>query len=121
MSGETVSWGAASRKRDRARSLRAAGWALLASIAGAEALFAQGSPDRAEPEAPAITIEMLDQMSRLPGDLGPLPPVPVPVDNPQSAAKVELGRKLFFDNQLQSEKASDLRQTDPRYRPIIFR
>ena len=29
-----------------------------------------------------------------------LPPVPVPVDNPPTRAKVELGRKLFFDRRL---------------------
>ena len=29
-----------------------------------------------------------------------LPPVPVPVDNPLSRAKIELGRKLFFDRRL---------------------
>jgi cytochrome c peroxidase len=29
-----------------------------------------------------------------------LPPVPVPKDNPQTAAKVALGRKLFFDRRL---------------------
>ena len=29
-----------------------------------------------------------------------LPPVPVPVDNPLTRAKVELGRKLFFDRRL---------------------
>ncbi|MCL4182266.1 MAG: c-type cytochrome [Burkholderiaceae bacterium] len=32
--------------------------------------------------------------------LAPLPPVPVPADNPMSAAKVELGRLLFFDPRL---------------------
>jgi cytochrome c peroxidase len=29
-----------------------------------------------------------------------MPPPPVPVDNPMSAAKVELGRRLFFDRRL---------------------
>ena len=29
-----------------------------------------------------------------------LPPVPVPVDNPLTRAKIELGRKLFFDRRL---------------------
>ena len=29
--------------------------------------------------------------------LGPLPPVPIPRDNPQTPAKVELGKLLFFD------------------------
>ena len=33
-------------------------------------------------------------------DLGLLPPVPFPADNPYSPQKVELGRRLFFDPQL---------------------
>lgn len=36
--------------------------------------------------------------SDVPDGMGPLPArVPVPADNPMSAAKVELGKKLFFD------------------------
>ncbi len=35
--------------------------------------------------------------------LGPLPPVPVPADNPMSPAKVELGRLLFFDDRLSGD------------------
>ena len=33
-------------------------------------------------------------------DIGLLPPVPFPADNPYSAQKVELGQKLFFDTRL---------------------
>jgi cytochrome c peroxidase len=47
-----------------------------------------------------ITVEMLDQLVKLPGDLAPLPEVPIPKDNPQSPAKIELGRMLFFDPRL---------------------
>ena len=36
----------------------------------------------------------------VPGGLGPLPPVSIPADNPMSAAKVELGRILFWDTRL---------------------
>ncbi|MCF6158865.1 MAG: c-type cytochrome [wastewater metagenome] len=32
--------------------------------------------------------------------IGPLPPPTIPADNPMTAAKVELGRKLFFDPRL---------------------
>lgn len=35
-----------------------------------------------------------------PGGLGPLPPVSIPADNPMSAAKVALGRLLFWDTRL---------------------
>jgi cytochrome c peroxidase len=35
--------------------------------------------------------------------LGPLPPVPVPPDNPMTPAKVELGRLLFWDDRLSGD------------------
>jgi cytochrome c peroxidase len=38
--------------------------------------------------------------------LGPLPPVPVPADNPMSPEKVELGRMLFFDPRLGGDASS---------------
>jgi len=57
------------------------------------------SPDDARP-VPVITPEMVDTMKVLPGGLAVLPAVPVPADNPQSAAKVELGKRLFFDTRL---------------------
>jgi cytochrome c peroxidase len=38
-----------------------------------------------------------------PADIGPLPPVPVPEDNPLTPAKVELGRLLFFDARLSAD------------------
>ncbi len=44
----------------------------------------------------------LGQGSRFPA-LGPLPPVPVPSDNPMSEAKVELGKLLFWDTRLSGD------------------
>lgn len=38
--------------------------------------------------------------------LGPLPPVPVPADNPMSPAKVELGEILFWDDRLSGDVSS---------------
>ncbi len=38
--------------------------------------------------------------------LGPLPPVPVPADNPMTPAKVELGRMLFWDDRLSGDVSS---------------
>ncbi len=38
-----------------------------------------------------------------PQKLGNLPPVPVPPDNPQSSAKIELGKKLYFDTRLSAD------------------
>lgn len=37
------------------------------------------------------------------GILQPLPPPPVPADNPQSEEKIELGKKLFFDRRLSGD------------------
>lgn len=44
----------------------------------------------------------LGQAQRFP-PLGPLPPVPVPRDNPMSDAKVELGKLLFWDDRLSGD------------------
>lgn len=38
--------------------------------------------------------------------LGPLPPVPVPADNPMTPEKVELGKLLFFDPRLGGDMSS---------------
>lgn len=56
------------------------GLLLLAAICAGGAVFASGR--RTFPE------------------LGPLPPVPVPADNPMNPAKAALGRRLFFDRRL---------------------
>jgi cytochrome c peroxidase len=63
------------------------------------------SPAAMEDEPVGLTIEMLEQLSRLPGDIGPLPAVPVPADNPQEAKRIELGRRLFFDTRLSRDRA----------------
>jgi cytochrome c peroxidase len=55
-------------------------------------------------EPPGITPEMVDSMAALPGELGALPDVPVPADNPQTPAKVELGKRLFFDVRLSLDR-----------------
>ncbi len=38
--------------------------------------------------------------------LGPLPPVPVPADNPMSPEKVALGKKLYWDHRLSGDGSS---------------
>ena len=38
-------------------------------------------------------------------DLAPLPPVSVPADNPQTAAKIELGKMLYFDPRLAGDSS----------------
>ena len=37
--------------------------------------------------------------------LEPLPPVAVPVDNPQSVEKIELGKMLYFDSRLSGDSS----------------
>ena len=38
-----------------------------------------------------------------PADIGPLPPVPIPADNPMTPEKIELGKMLFFDYRLSGD------------------
>lgn len=47
-----------------------------------------------------ITLDILDTINALPGELGPLPKVQAPRDNPMTAEKIELGKMLFFDPRL---------------------
>src|ERR1700690_3807434 len=55
--------------------------------------------------ASAFTIEILDSMERLPGGLTALPPPPVPARNPQTIAKIELGRMLFHDTSFSRDRS----------------
>src|SRR5215831_11073245 len=58
------------------------------------------------PEPPPITPAMVDAMDGFPGALGPLPEVVVPADNPQTPRKIDLGKRLFFDNRLSLDQRS---------------
>ncbi len=62
--------------------------------------------DEGRMQPPAITPAMIDSMNVLPGGLAALPAVPVPPENPQTQAKIELGKKLFFDTRLSLDRAS---------------
>lgn len=88
----------------KARTVRwlVTGTALVASVAALSPVIGAESQDRKVQKArrTLISISTLDRMDRLPGDLGPLPSVPIPADNPQTPAKVELGKMLFFDPRL---------------------
>jgi cytochrome c peroxidase len=67
----------------------------------AEASAPSGSSDEGLP----ISIADLDALPRLLGDLGPLPESsPHPDDNAPSPARVELGRKLYFDLRLSRDR-----------------
>ncbi len=39
----------------------------------------------------------------VPAEIGPLPPLPIPADNPMTPEKVELGKRLFFDPRLSAD------------------
>ena len=52
-----------------------------------------------------VTLEDLDKMKKLQGDLGPLPKVVAPANNPQTRAKIKLGKMLFFDTRLSGDKS----------------
>jgi cytochrome c peroxidase len=57
---------------------------------------------QSDPPAPdgSSAILALYGMTQLPGRISALPPIPIPRDNPQTQAKIELGRMLFFDVRL---------------------
>jgi len=65
---------------------------------GSEEPAAAGEPSAEQP-VPSET-EAAEQLPKVP--LG-LPPVPIPEDNPMTAAKVELGRMLYFDTRLSKD------------------
>ena len=56
----------------------------------------------AEDKAPPITQVNCQQLG--PQRLGPLPPVVIPPSNPQSSAKIHLGKILYFDPRLSSDR-----------------
>lgn len=56
---------------------------------------------RSEPPQPPIT--SAEALSVGPQQIGNLPPVPVPPDNPQTTAKILLGKKLYFDTRLSKD------------------
>jgi cytochrome c peroxidase len=54
----------------------------------------------------AMTIEELDAMTALPGNVGPLPAEPeYPADNLPTPERIELGRKLYFDKRLSRDQS----------------
>jgi cytochrome c peroxidase len=58
------------------------------------------------PTAGGMSLEMLDAMPSFPGGLSALPQSPpIPVDNPQTADKIQLGKELFFDKRLSGDRS----------------
>lgn len=59
--------------------------------------------DDANPEGSGITVQMLDQMTRLPGELAALPAFSP--GGSRNEAEIELGKMLFFDTRLSGDKS----------------
>jgi cytochrome c peroxidase len=61
------------------------------------------NPPPVDAPPPGLTIEVLDGMTHLPGGLSALPAPPIPHGNPQTQAKIDLGRMLFLDKALSND------------------
>lgn len=77
---------------------------VVVFVAGISAQSPVPSPEK--PEAAGVTTDMLDAMKSLPGEIGALPAVGVPAENPQTPAKIALGTRLFFDARLSGDHRS---------------
>jgi len=80
------------RRRTRLRR-----WVPIAALAGCMLGPAIGATTSAAAERDVLDARAVARIEQPP--LG-LPPVPVPADNPPTAAKIRLGRKLFLDRRL---------------------
>lgn len=91
-------------------SLLGGGLMMILSIGYGGNLFAEISSsdlpnekDVKKARRVVINVKNIDTFDHLPGEIGPLPAVPIPADNPQTRAKIELGKMLFFDNRLSGD------------------
>ena len=78
--------------------------ALLLVASSALALGAGSEPPATE-GSDGFDVRALDAMKSLPGGLAPTKPVVEPADNPSTPAKIELGRRLFFDTNLSGDRS----------------
>ena len=98
--------------------------ALLAVVLSAASSAGAGPQETAH----QFNVGTVGAMNSLPGDLGALPPAPPAAKTPQTRAKVELGRRLFFDTRLSLDNSMscmtchrpDLGYADGRPRPMGF-
>jgi cytochrome c peroxidase len=77
--------------------------AAATSIAALSILAAGLAPTATAADKPMVSKAPVKQS--IP-PLGPLPAAPIPTDNPMSAAKVELGKMLFWDSRLGGDASS---------------
>ncbi len=76
---------------------------LLAGLLHSDELGSEDTlPDHPAPQG--FTIELLESLPQLPGDLAPLPEIQPPDYNPGTPAKIRLGRQLFFDKRLSYDR-----------------
>lgn len=77
----------------------------LAIVPWPGAIAQDGKTTKAGPKVPAHALAADAKKAGLPA-LAPLPPVPVPADNPMSPEKVALGKLLFWDGRLSGDGSS---------------
>ena len=71
---------------------------LCACLLAAGLVAVSASGDQKTPPLTQLNVQVLG-----PQRLGPLPPVIVPPGNPQSSAKIHLGKELYFDTRLSAD------------------
>ena len=71
---------------------------LCACLLVAGSIAMSASPDQETPPITQVNVQVLG-----PQRLGPLPPVIAPPGNPQSSAKIHLGKELYFDTRLSAD------------------
>lgn len=72
--------------------------ALIACLVMAGSIAMSASDDQKAPPLTQLNVQVLG-----PQRLGPLPPVIAPPANPQSSAKIHLGKELYFDTRLSAD------------------
>lgn len=82
-------------------------WVALVVGSLTASTTAESEPPPDSPARPAgLTVETLERLPTLPGDLAALPEVPVPADNPLTQKKIELGMMLYFDKRLSRDNST---------------
>ena len=71
---------------------------LCVCLLAAGSIAISASTDQKAPPLTRLNVQLLG-----PQRLGPLPPVIVPPGNPQSSAKIHLGKELYFDARLSAD------------------
>lgn len=73
---------------------------MMGAVLGIAALLPMSA------EVSAAPVKAAKAMTQAVPSLGPLPPAPIPVDNPMTPEKIELGKMLFWDSRLGGDASS---------------